>query len=182
MKLKLTYILPLAIVALVQVLLTSCANTSGPVEDATMGGYYQLPQDPVVRTIRFPSYVPALAEARVDNPEDPEQLILFAQALSVSGRHADAGGVFEEAATRFAAPDNELPVRCWTAAANEFLRAGDIAGFHRAVAGLREQANSYQLAGMSAEMASLMTLADYSQGLQLNPNQTPAYLSLLLEE
>jgi hypothetical protein len=180
MKNKRTHTCTVALLGLASLLVSACATGGGPPEETFAGGYSN--QETQTRIIHFTAEVDPLSEVRVDDPTDPSQLIPFARSLAASGRHASAAGIFEEGAVNFASRNNELAITCWAASANEYLKAGNMDGFRRAVAALRGVADGYQLAALDPGVTTLFALADYSAGAAPDPSSMPARLNTLLQE
>lgn len=129
-----------------------------------------------MESITFPKDMYADSSFSVTNEDDPHQIISFALSLSNRGRHDQAAKFFEEAAARFVSENNELAVSCRAAAANEYLKADDIASFRRAVVDLKHEMNRFQFAAVDRSTATILALYDISTGIKAPTATTPAEL------
>lgn len=114
--------------------------------------------------------------AAVQDANDPKQVILFALALSRRGRHGNAARFFVEAAQRFRSLNRELEISLYAAAANEYLKAGDMMKFRETIQGLRQTATRFQYAGFDQNTAALISLGDIAAGETVPNELTPPAL------
>ncbi|MFA7158584.1 MAG: hypothetical protein WC299_04715 [Kiritimatiellia bacterium] len=126
-----------------------------------------------VEPLMFSNDIAADVQSKVNDENDPRQVILFALDLSGRGRHRDAARFFREAAERFSSEDNELAVACSAAAANEYLLAGDALGFRAEVKNLEQAMNRFQAAGADARVAGVLALGDLARGARRPGPTTP---------
>ncbi|MGJ3242188.1 MAG: hypothetical protein ACFE0O_04415 [Opitutales bacterium] len=110
------------------------------------------------------------------DPNDPQSIVRYCLALSRMGRHQAAGQFLEEAANRYESRDNAFALAALSAAANEYLRAGNGPAFKRATLALHDRADRYQIAVMNTEMAALLTLGDVAQGKSQPEDYAPQQL------
>ncbi len=89
-----------------------------------------------------------------------EQVVKFAVSLSEQGRHEQAAEIFEDAASQVKSKRNELNIQLYLSAANEYLKAGDMAGFSRTLTAAEKVADRYQRAAWDESTQRLFELRD----------------------
>ncbi|QYY37314.1 hypothetical protein [Ruficoccus sp. ZRK36] len=92
--------------------------------------------------------------------EDVQAVTAFAVSLGAEGRHFDAAQLLESKATEVKSRRNELNIRLYLAAANEYLKAGDMTGFTRTLDAAEKLADRYQRAAWDEQTRRLYQLRD----------------------
>ena len=130
-------------------------------------------------TVSFEENLQAPLTSTVRNADNVEEVVKFALSLSARGRHQHAAEFFADAAQRFRSTNNELEVSLYAAAANEYLKAGDMTRFRDTIRQLRQTASKYQSAAFDRNIAALVSLGDIASG-GTEPNElTPPALKEL---
>jgi len=114
-----------------------------------------------------PSYVGVeIDDARTWDPrvapegDDIESVTAFAVSLGAEGRHAEAADLLESKAKSVKSRRNELNIQLYLAAANEYLKAGDLAGFARSLDAADTLSDQYQRAARDQATRELYRLRE----------------------
>jgi hypothetical protein len=129
--------------------------------------------------VEFEKQINAPWDATVRNSDDAHEQVVFALSLAERARHASAGDFFVQNAQRFSSRGHDFEVACLAAAANEYLKAGDLDKFRTAVRQLRSVADKYQIAGAGEELSVLLSLGDIALGVAKPSERTPKALKPL---
>ena len=152
---------------------TGCASTS------------KLTMEPMPNSLRYSETVSfgekirVLHASTVRNTDDAGEVIRFALSLSARGRHQHAAQFLADAARRFRSFDRQLEVSLLAAAANEYLKAGNMLKFRETIRALRRTASRYQYAAFDAHTAALVSLGDIASGGTKPTELTPSALKAL---
>lgn len=127
--------------------------------------------------IAFPSSIRVPPQAAVDDPKDPQQVVLLALALVDRQEFRQAAAFFLEAAQleRAKSLRNEFRIATLAAAASALLQAGDLVEFQQVVERLKKMLDRFQLAALPPEVAVLLAIADRRQGTIVRLPATLAY-------
>lgn len=94
---------------------------------------------------------------KADNVED---VTAFAIGLGRQGRHDEAARLLENTAATIRSSRNELNIRLYHSAANEYLKAGDTVGFIRSLNAAESLADVYQRTSWDSKTRRLYQLRD----------------------
>lgn len=97
---------------------------------------------------------------KVDNRNDPVQVIQFARTLSAEGRNKDAARIYVDAAKRFESVDNKFEQDCLKEAVREYWLAGDYVNARKLFTKLDNDQDIYRRAAEEENLARLRKLLE----------------------
>jgi hypothetical protein len=160
--------------ALIAVIVSGCATQRQPVTLSPVPDALRYKE-----RVQFAENIDAPWDTTVRNDDDAQEQVVFALSLAARTRHVSAGDFFVQNAVRFESRGQDFEVACLAAAANEYLKAGELTKFRTTVRQLRTAANRYQIAGAGPELSALLSLGDIASGAAKASERTPRALKPL---
>ena len=138
----------------VATLLTGC----GTVQHVENGPQYM--------TVQFPTDEPVKPLARVENRNNPNEVINFARSLSKAGRHEESAKIYLDAAKRFHSNNGTFELDCRMAAVKEYWYAGDLAKARKELKVLEGYQDIYSYSSETNAVRKLRKLLENTSQLQ----------------
>jgi len=115
-------------------------------------------EGPQYVAIQFPETEPVKALSKVDNKNNPKDVIDFARSLSKAGRYEEAARIYLDAGNRFKSKSGTFEIDCGMAAVKEFWFAGDLKNAQKELTALENHQDIYSYSSEADAIRKLRKL------------------------
>jgi hypothetical protein len=159
MKKQTRKIAVLSVLAFAVIMLTGCRSMFGKKD-----------QQPKYVSYDFPKTGEVGPDYKINNKNNPVQVIMFAKSLSRAGRYNDSSGIFLDAADRFNSKSGRFEFDCKTAAVRELWLDGNLKGAAKQLNELEMHDDIYLKASEVKSIRKLRRLLKESNVIKANAN------------
>ena len=103
---------------------------------------------------------------RIQNRNNPEEVIMFARSLSKAGRYKESAGIYLDAARRFKSSSGNFELDCKMAAVREYWLAGNLLKANELLDQLEKEQDIYNRASESDEIRRLRNMLRESEEIK----------------
>lgn len=124
------------------------------------------PPKPVMSEVDFPENEQIVPLFRIQDRDNPKEVITFARSLSAAGRYKESAEIYLDAASRFKSASGNFEIDCRMAAVREYWLAGNFTRAHDLLDRLEKEQDIYNRAGESEDIRRLRTLLRESETIR----------------
>jgi hypothetical protein len=144
----------------VTIVITGCTSTA------------PAPPKPSMVDVEFPENEKSIPLFRIQDRNNPREVITFARSLSAVGRYKESAAIYLDAAKRFKSASGNFEIDCQMAAVREFWLAGEFGKAHKLLDKLEKEQDIYNRAGESKDIRRLRSLLRDSEAIRQSGKQS----------